>query len=323
GFNIGENFRVNENAGFAHQLNPAIAVNTCGNFIITWEDDRNDSWEIFLQRYHSDGTPVGSNFRVEDAIYGDYQLGPSVCMDDAGNFSVTWLDNRNEDLDIYCRRFNSEGNATGKSFRVNDDSGSSYQTSPCISTNQRGHFIITFTDYRNGNADVYAQQYLHDGTPYGYNFRIPDQCELEQSCSRVVLGDNRFYTTWHDNHTGQTGFDIWANAKDWDYWVGIGNSTPVETSPLPCLHQNYPNPFSQSTTIKFDLPEAAKVKIEICNHFGQKIETLLNKPMSPGSHEIEFVAGKLPGGVYLFRIASTSNLNAGEFQQVKRMVVLR
>jgi predicted outer membrane repeat protein len=89
------------------------------------------------------------------------------------------------------------------------------------------------------------------------------------------------------------------------------------------LCQNYPNPFNASTKIKFELPETEKVKIEIFNLLGQKIETLLNKPIPAGSHQVEFNARNLPSGVYLYRIVVDSYGKAGGFQEVKKMILLR
>jgi hypothetical protein len=83
------------------------------------------------------------------------------------------------------------------------------------------------------------------------------------------------------------------------------------------LSQNYPNPFNPSTKIKYFLPEPEIVKIEVCNLLGQKIKRLLNQHMPAGYHEIEFNAQNLPSGVYLYRI------QAGEFQNVKKMVLLQ
>ena len=81
--------------------------------------------------------------------------------------------------------------------------------------------------------------------------------------------------------------------------------------------QNYPNPFNPSTKIKYDLPKAGKVKIEIFNILCQKIVTLLNKFIPAGTHEVEFTAKDLPSGVYMYRI------EAGEFQEVKKMILLK
>ncbi len=83
------------------------------------------------------------------------------------------------------------------------------------------------------------------------------------------------------------------------------------------LSQNYPNPFNPTTMIKYTLPKSEKIKIEIFNLIGQKIETLFNKYVSAGSHEIEFTAKDLPSGVYLYKIS------AGKFQQFKKMIILK
>ncbi len=83
------------------------------------------------------------------------------------------------------------------------------------------------------------------------------------------------------------------------------------------LYQNYPNPFNPSTKIIFDLPKQEKVKIEIFNLLGQKIESILNKDMPAGKHEVEFSGKKLPSGIYLYQIS------AGGFQKVKKMILLR
>ena len=82
------------------------------------------------------------------------------------------------------------------------------------------------------------------------------------------------------------------------------------------IHQNYPNPFNPSTKIKFALPKAETVKIEVYNIIGQKIKTLLNKPMPAGYHEIEFNGRNLSSGVYLYKI------EAGKWSDVKKMILL-
>lgn len=83
------------------------------------------------------------------------------------------------------------------------------------------------------------------------------------------------------------------------------------------LYNAYPNPFNPSTKIKFTLPKQEIVTLEVYNIIGQKIETLLNKPMPAGYHEVEFNAQNLSSGVYFYRI------EAGKFQDVKKMILLR
>jgi len=47
---------------------PAVAMDTLGNFVICWDDQRNGegNFDIYAQRYSSSGNPLGTNFRVND-----------------------------------------------------------------------------------------------------------------------------------------------------------------------------------------------------------------------------------------------------------------
>ncbi len=83
------------------------------------------------------------------------------------------------------------------------------------------------------------------------------------------------------------------------------------------LYQNYPNPFNPLTNIKFGLPKAEKVVIDIYNILGQKVMRLFSGPKSAGYHIIEFNAGSLPSGVYFYRLETES------FHKVSKMVLLK
>lgn len=103
----------------------------------------------------------------------------------------------------------------------------------------------------------------------------------------------------------------------YEFGPPVGITEDVSTPVIYTLKQNYPNPFNPSTKIKFTLPKSEKVKIEVFNLLGQKIETLLNNKMPAGSHEIEFTAKNLPSGVYLYRIETDG------FKEVRKMILLK
>jgi hypothetical protein len=106
------------------------------------------------------------------------------------------------------------------------------------------------------------------------------------------------------------------------FWRGAYHLTPIETVlfDLPTsyeLYQNYPNPFNPSTIIKYDLPAASKVKINIYNLLGQKV-TLLQDDFKPaGRYSIAFNASNLSSGIYFYTI------EAEGFKKVKRMVLAK
>ena len=83
------------------------------------------------------------------------------------------------------------------------------------------------------------------------------------------------------------------------------------------LSQNYPNPFNPSTTIRFSLPEATQVKINLFNMLGEQVATLAEGMYESGYHKITFNASSLPSGTYVYRLESSN------FVQVKKMVLIK
>jgi len=313
---IGENFIVNDDGGFEAQMNPDIAIDASGNFVVVWEDKRNGIYEIYLQQYLSDGTPLGSNFKAEEIILCDRALAPSISMDQEGNFYVTWRDNRNDVYNIFCKQFSSYGIPIGNSFQVNIETGIDYRYSPSISINESGSFTIAWTNVDEGNYDIYAQQFLNDSTPYGNNYRISITDEMEQSAPGVVLGDSRIFYVWQDNSDGHTGFDIWAKVMDWDTIVGIDNNSAFEISQKVSLLQNYPNPFKGQTNISYYLVKKNFVSIKVFDLIGRIKANLVNETKNAGNHQVLFKASDLENGVYYYQ------LKAGDNIVTRKMMVL-
>lgn len=88
------------------------------------------------------------------------------------------------------------------------------------------------------------------------------------------------------------------------------------------LYQNYPNPFNPSTTVRFDLPNTAYVKLTVFDILGKEITTLVNDKLSAGSYEIGWSAPTgdgtdYPSGIYFYK------LKTDEFIEVKKMVLLK
>ena len=83
------------------------------------------------------------------------------------------------------------------------------------------------------------------------------------------------------------------------------------------LTQNYPNPFNPSTTIEFDIPSPGFISLKVFNIMGKEIATLVSKKLNQGSHTCKFDGGGLASGIYYYQLV------AGEFHQVKKMILLR
>lgn len=83
------------------------------------------------------------------------------------------------------------------------------------------------------------------------------------------------------------------------------------------LHQNYPNPFNPSTLIAFDLPQAGLVRLQVYDLLGRRVHTLVDAPLSAGSHKAVFDASRLSSGVYVYR------LQAGEMVLSRQMMLVK
>ena len=83
------------------------------------------------------------------------------------------------------------------------------------------------------------------------------------------------------------------------------------------LQQNYPNPFNPTTIIKFELPRSSYVTLTLFDLLGREISVLADGLKEVGFHEVSLDASRLSSGVYFY------SMKAGEFNSVKRLVLLR
>ncbi|MEX0608391.1 MAG: T9SS type A sorting domain-containing protein [Balneolaceae bacterium] len=97
----------------------------------------------------------------------------------------------------------------------------------------------------------------------------------------------------------------------------VPNEAITDTPSSFSLSQNYPNPFNPTSNIVFNLPQAHDVKLEVYNINGQLVRTLVNDRMSAGEHTVQFDAGDLASGIYVYRII------AGSFVQTKKMTLIK
>jgi len=99
-----------------------------------------------------------------------------------------------------------------------------------------------------------------------------------------------------------------------DLQVNIEDSGEIENFKI---FPNYPNPFNPSTTISFSIPEQGYVKLSVYDITGQKVATLVDSPMSAGSHSVIFDGSKFGSGVYLYKFESKGFSKTGKMLLMK------
>ncbi len=352
GDTLGANFKVDDDVGSSCQCWPSIAMDAGGDFVICWYDCRNDNPDIYAQRYSSLGNTLGVNFRVNDDAGTSDRGWPSISIDGDGNFVICWHDYRNGDADIYAQRYSSLGDTLGANFRVNDDAGTNDQRYPSIALDGDGNFVICWHDYRNGNADIYAQRYHSDGTPLGTTYLVnqrPDVSNLHQWHPSVALSEDRITFAWMDGRRSK-GWDIYAKVVTWD-WDKVDEPGDDDLG-LPkdfALSQNYPNPFNATTVIRYSLivdrpirttlknysysgegssrsTNTIHVSLKIYNILGQEVKTLVDKEQPASNYRILWdgrdSSGKdVSSGVYFYRLKVEGQRL--KVEKTKKMVLIR
>jgi hypothetical protein len=100
----GANFMVNDDAGTTDQHDPAIAMDSSGNFVIAWDDVRNGNLDIYAQGYNSSGTATGSNYLVPNLNYSTFEQAYPAVGANSSNICFAWEDDRGDPWkDIYAK----------------------------------------------------------------------------------------------------------------------------------------------------------------------------------------------------------------------------
>ncbi|MBK9331689.1 MAG: T9SS type A sorting domain-containing protein [Ignavibacteria bacterium] len=114
---------------------------------------------------------------------------------------------------------------------------------------------------------------------------------------------------------------ITSNKEDglWVVQLGTPSSVVVNNSVADkfSLSQNYPNPFNPITHLGFGILEFGLVSLRVYDALGKDVAVLVNEKLSPGIYETEFDGSNYPSGIYYYK------LEAGEFSEVRKMILLR
>ena len=83
------------------------------------------------------------------------------------------------------------------------------------------------------------------------------------------------------------------------------------------LHQSYPNPFAEVTTVAFELGTPEHVRIVVYDLLGKAVATIADGRFTAGVHKVEFTGDNLASGQYMYR------MEAGAYQATRFMSVVR
>jgi len=221
-----------------NMLNLEIVTDDAGGAIIVWQENIGSNWWIRARRIGFNGNLlwVGAQTVSQGTEPKEY---PKIISDGMGYVIITWQDFRNTNWDIYVQKLKITDGMTPIDWKVNGSSvtvAALDQINPQIASDGSGGAIIAWTDSRNGNSDIYAQQINSSGVRVwdvgggDYN-GIPICNEMNEQINPVIMNDLISGATtgaiiaWEDMRSGNS--DIYAEKVPLNPpagWTGSGKA---------------------------------------------------------------------------------------------------
>jgi hypothetical protein len=219
-----DDVKVNQDSGTDNQDYPDIDIDSNGNAIVVWQDDRNgiSNNSIYAQKLNSTGDAQwgSSDKRVNRNTDSYDREVPVVAVASNDKIYVGWNDERNgvTNSDIYAQLINSSGDPQWSSsdVEVNQNSDSDSQTMVDLVVDSEGNAIFVWRDARPdlNDDDIYMQKMNSYGDVlWGSNdVKVNQDSTFANQVHPSVAIDNgdNIMVVWQDSRPGSGLEDIYA-----------------------------------------------------------------------------------------------------------------
>lgn len=155
-----------------YQNSSDVAIDSSGNFAVTWYGYTGSIYQIYAQRFDASGTPVGSELAVSA---GTNNSAPNIGLDAAGRMTVVWKNEESNPV-IRMKRYDASNNVITDETQVNTVVGLYGAGSPHLDVNDDGKIAVVYTVWYVGGysnqGEIYGQRYDADGNPVGDEMQI-------------------------------------------------------------------------------------------------------------------------------------------------------
>ncbi len=213
--------RVNIN-NMRNQTDSAAVMDNEGNLYVVWQDLRNDTFNVYIQKLNSDGQVWASDKLVSaNGFLTKTQATPSIAFDEINNnLFVTWRDYRNNTYyNVFAQKLDLDGNLLWEEdIRINSDSSTVHDYTPSIAIVGSDAYIAWYTSYNQ----VYLQRITGDGINWNNDVLLG----IGQNPDIYTDISGNIYVVWQKRENDQ--WDLFIQKLD-----SIGNSlwtTPVKVN---------------------------------------------------------------------------------------------
>lgn len=225
---VGATVQVNTTT-FDEQRSPAVAALEGGGFAVSWvslhEDDGNqvpplhDGGGVYAQLFAADGSPVGSETRVNHVWSGIQDQTAIAALSDGG-YMITWFSQFDEqrinvveygigDPGLFGQRYAASGTPIGSAVRLADVGITNLQ--PSVAGLLGGGFVMAWNAPDGDDTGIVAQRYFPGGTKNGPEIRVNSWAADRQSDAQVAaLATGGFVVVWRSDDQDSSGGGVFG-----------------------------------------------------------------------------------------------------------------
>ncbi len=326
---VGDDFRISQMSDPINNrtaLNPDLAFNDLENeYLVVWQSDGGGlpqlTTEIFGQRLSSIGEEVGANdfriSRMSDAGEDRDGVDASVAYDGLSNsFAVIWSGDGgslgDDEFEVFGQLLDGVGIPVGGAFQISTTwsmGGIAVASVVAIAPADSRLVVGWSASFDTGTAQIRGRELDTSGMAVSGEFAIsPEKSAYRPSIAYNDMS-NELMIAWDDG-------DVVGQRYSTSPTVDIDLVDRPER-PAIWLGPNYPNPFSQATTITFVLGRPGQATLWIRNLAGRVVEKRVAGFLTTGLHDFVWNASDLSSGVYL------CTLEIGGVRVTRSLIVAR
>ncbi|MFQ3616166.1 MAG: Calx-beta domain-containing protein [Cyanobacteriota bacterium] len=208
------------------QLDPAIAVNDAGNFVITWSSFDQDSsgFNVYARRFNAAGIALSAEIPVNPVTIGR-QDSSVVSMDAAGNFVVVWDCGVKG---IVARRFNAAGRPLSNEISI---SATPEADLPSLDMDAAGNFVVAWLERDDeSTAKIYVRRFSADGVPLSDALLVNSTpVGYRPSPTVAMQPDGDFVVTWQGELGGVNRYRYSIYAQRFEVAAEVSFGQPTYT----------------------------------------------------------------------------------------------
>lgn len=336
------------------QVNPQFAF-IDSSVVVSWTNEYEKRRDVYIQRFDVKGSRLwGNNGKRITNVKGN-QFGQRIAYNQKGGIIIAWIDKpeNNSPANLFIQKIDTKGRLQWDSLGVMIASSKQIEKSYLnLVSDGEGGAIAVFKGTENRKNDIYGQKIFSTGTYasqiLGFNSEVKndsvkiswyaaneseginytvyrsgsgDSKENDWQLIGTLQKQNKSATNYYEfydlpDKSGSLYYKVAQNnQKSAPQFSSIEKVDYFKDVESIMLGQNFPNPFSNSTTINFFLPEASEVTFEFFNSNIEIVKKVEDVEYPAGKNEILFEAENLPAGIYFYR------LKVGKFIEVKKMVL--